>query len=74
MKGMIGIREQVQRRALAELFDEGPQKLRVRKLIASSLEEQHRGPHVEEVFPAFVRWPAGGMKRESKEGDAPDTR
>jgi hypothetical protein len=37
MKGMIGIGEQVQRRAHAELFDEGLQELRVRKLIAGSL-------------------------------------
>jgi hypothetical protein len=34
---MIGIREEVQRGALAESFDEGPEKFRVRQRIASAL-------------------------------------
>lgn len=66
MKGMIGVRIELQCRAGAELFDEPLHEWQVRKLIAGSLQEQHRDLDVEQVFAALVRRPPGGMQRESE--------
>src|SRR5439155_14387537 len=74
MKGMVGLGKQFQCGARAELFDERLQQLRVGKLVPASLEKQHWNLHVEEMFAPLVRWSPGGMKREPKEGDAPDSR
>src|SRR5438876_513330 len=74
MKGMVGLGKQFQCGARAELFDERLQQLRVGKLVPASLEEQHWNLHVEEMFAPLVRWSPGGMKREPKEGNAPDSR
>src|SRR5436190_2204667 len=47
---MVGIWKQLERGARAKLLDERFQKRQLRKLIASSLEEQHRNLHVEEML------------------------
>src|SRR5437867_5292415 len=62
---MICVPEQRECRA-AEFFAERFQKLQLREFIASSLQEQQRNLHVEEVLCALVRRLAGRMKRESK--------
>src|SRR5438046_8834736 len=70
---MIGILEQLQRRARSELSGERLQELQVRELIASALQKQHRNPHVEEMLRALVRRTPRRMQRESQERQAVDS-
>src|ERR1043166_4462129 len=51
---------------VAELFAERFQQLQLRKLVASSLQEQQRNLHIQKVLRAGIRRLAGRMKRESK--------
>src|SRR2546425_5410923 len=66
VKGMVGVREELQRRARAEPFDERLQKLQVCKLVAGTLQEEHRNLHLEEVPAALARRPLGRMQRKSE--------
>src|SRR6202049_1890834 len=59
VKRMIGILEQLECGARAELSHHRLQELQVRELIASSLHEEHRDLHTEEVLCALVGGPAG---------------
>ena len=59
---------------VSQLFDKPLHEWQVRKLIAGSLQEQHRDLHVEEVLAALVRRPTCGMQWESEERDAVHSR
>ena len=74
MEGMIGIREQPQGCARAKPLDESPEQLLVGELVAVSLQKQHRHVDLEQMAAAIIRRPSGRMQRESKEGQAPDSR
>ena len=54
VKGMVGVLKQFHGGASAKLLAERLKKLQVRKLIASSLEEQHRNVYIEEMFRALI--------------------
>ena len=69
---MIGILEQLERGARAQLSHHRLQEPQVGELITSSLHEQHRDSYVEEVRCALVRRPPGRMERESEEYEATD--
>ena len=58
---MIGVLEQLERGARTELSHHRLQEPRVRELIASSLHEEHRDLHTEEVLSALVGGPPGRM-------------
>src|SRR6266851_4519345 len=70
VKGMIGIRKQLECRARAELLGERFEKLQVCELITRALQEQHWKVHVEEVLSALVRRLPWRMKREPQENEA----
>ena len=70
VKRMIRILKQLECCADTELFAERFQKLQVCEIITSSLQEEHRNLHIEEVLSALRRWLPGWMKRESEKREA----
>src|SRR6185295_18880067 len=72
VKRMIGILKQLQRGARAESLDQRLEQLKVRQLIASSLQEQHRNPHLEQMLAARVRWFSGRVKWKSEKDQTAD--
>ena len=71
MKGMIGIRKQLQRCKGAELFAKRLKLIERRQCIAGTLQEQHRDLYVKQMFCPILRWTAGRMKRKSEERESP---
>ena len=67
---VVGVVEELQRRARAELGDQRLQQAQIRQLVARALQKEHRHVHVEEVLRALVRRLARRMQREAKEGEA----
>jgi len=67
MKRMIGIVEQRERRARAELLDERLQQTQFREFVARPLQEQHRDLHVEQMRSPLVARLARRMQREPDE-------
>ena len=71
---MIRILEQLERRSLTKLRYEGLQEFQARKLVATSLQEQHWNSHVEKMPASLIGWLARWMKRKSQENKSPNTR
>ena len=70
---MISVHKDFQCRKPSQFCDEHLQNLEVRHRIAATLQEQHRDADVKEVLGTVLRRPAGSMKRETQEGDSPDS-
>ena len=70
---MISVHKDFQRRKPSQFCDEHLQNLEVRHRIAATLQEQHRDADVKEVLGTVLRRPAGSMKRETQEGDSPNS-
>ena len=71
---MIGILEQPQGGARAKPLDQSPEQLLVGKLVAVSLQKQHRHVDLEQMAAAIIGRPPGRMQWEAEEGQAPDSR
>ena len=65
MKGMISVREQLQRCALAKFLAKRLNLIKRRQSVARSLQEQHRDLYVEQMRGALLRWATGRMQRKS---------
>jgi hypothetical protein len=67
---MIRILKHLECGAVTQLFAERFDERQVGEIVTSSLQEQHRNVHVEEVLGAFFRWLSRRMKRKSKKHEA----
>lgn len=67
MKGMIGIRKQLQRCTPAEFFAKRLKLIPRRQFIAGALQEQHRDLNVKQMLGGVLRRAASRMKRKAKE-------
>src|SRR5262245_57970526 len=67
MKRMVGILNQLERCAAAKLLDERLQQVQTRQLVTGSLQEEHRYPHLEQVFTTLGRWSPGRVQGEPEE-------
>ena len=74
MEGMIGIREQPQGCARAKPLNESPEQLLVGKLVAVSLQKQHRHVDLEQMAAAIVGRPSSRMQREAEKGETLNAR
>lgn len=67
---MIGVRKELQSCARTELFDDRLQEAQLGEFVPVPLQEQHGNFDVEQMLRAFVRRPAGWMKRKSEKDQA----
>ena len=67
---MIGIREQRQCRAFAELLADRLELIERRQVVARALQEEHRDLHLEQMLGTVLRWLAGRVQRKSEEGQS----
>ena len=74
MEGMIGILEQSQGCARTKPFDKSPEQLLVGKLVAVSLQKQHRHVDLEQMAAAIVGRPSSRMQREAEKGETLNAR
>lgn len=74
VEGVVGIFEQLERRASAEPRHEGLQESQVGQLVPGALQEEQRDSHGQQVISTFVRGLSRGMQRESQEREPKDFR